>query len=61
MCNDFRNRIEEKNKKIYKMKMLLIKLFGLLSVIDEFEDISLVEIAYSKLKTFIEEDCDCSM
>tara|TARA_R100000654_G_scaffold19326_4_gene39557 strand:+ start:6874 stop:7137 length:264 start_codon:yes stop_codon:yes gene_type:complete len=59
MCNDFKERMEIKNKKLYTMKILLIKLFGMLSIAEEYEDISLLEVACSMLKKFVEDECDC--
>ena len=44
MANDFKNRMEEKNKIILDLKKLLINSYGLINVIDKYEDISLVHI-----------------
>ncbi len=44
MCNDFKKRFEEKNKQINTLKIIIINLYGLVNVLDKYEDISLVHI-----------------
>lgn len=55
MCEDFKKRFEEKNKEILSLKKLIINIYGLINVIDKYEDVSLVHIIQEMLEASISE------
>lgn len=55
MCDDFKKRFEEKNKKITSLMKLIINIYGLINVIEKYEDVSLVHIIQEMLEASISE------
>ena len=44
MCDDFKNRIKEKNEEIANLKKFIISLYGLIKYADEHSDLHLIEL-----------------
>ena len=50
ICEDFKKRMDVKNRIIYELKMDLMMYYGLAKVINEYEDVSMVEILLDNLE-----------
>ena len=44
MCQDFKQRIEEKNNQLKDLIILIFNLYGILNVYDKYEDVSLIHV-----------------
>ena len=56
LADDFKEAINNKNKKIAKFGKMIILLYGLIRIAHEHEDISFVDLARSELSVFLEEE-----
>ena len=44
MCQDFKQRFEEKNNQLKDLIILIFNLYGILNVYEKYEDVSLIHV-----------------
>jgi hypothetical protein len=49
-CNDFKNRMKKKNQELYDLKLLIIKIYGILITMEETEEYSMIQVILEQLK-----------
>ena len=54
MCQDFKQRIEEKNNQLKDLIILTFNLYGILNVYEKYEDVSLIHVMQEMLQVEIQ-------